>query len=353
MCSSDLAAVRSLPEDAVIVLTDTNRRRGERGAFGFRYGYTEAIGERPLVRDIHDQRLDVFPGTGDTSRTVTRIDGVRSVRASSYGSSFGYTPEERPAAAFDGNVTTAWTAETSDRQPRIAVTFTGPITTDHIGVAPLLAKARYPTRVAIRLDGGAPILRRLADPRTAPLGQLLRFPARRFQRLELQVLDTRARTRVDPASSRAQIGFTEIAVTDNTPGARTARLTQTQRVPTDLVRALGPRAASHPFVVLLTRETTMDRYGMRRAFLTPTARRFRVDGQARLSTRAGDAAVDALLGIPGADAGGVTVDSSQRSGDLRHRASTALDGDPSTWWIAVVGPKQRPRLDVKIGRAHV
>lgn len=344
----DPAALRSLPEDAVIVLTDTNRRRGERGAFGFRYGYTEATGESPLVPDIHDQRLDVFPGTGDASRTVTRLDGVRSVRASSYGSSFGYTPEERPAAAFDGNVTTAWTAETSDRRPRLAVTLDAPITTDHIGVAPLVAKVRYPTKVGLRFDGGPPIVRRLADPRTAPLGQLLRFPARRFQRLELEVLETRSRARVDPASSRAQVGFTEIAITDSAPGARTARLTQTQRVPTDLVRALGSRTATHPFVVLLTRESTMDRYGMRRAFTTPTPRRFRIDGQARLSTRAGDAAVDALLGIPGADAGGVTVDSSQRSGDLRHRASTALDGDPATWWVAVVGPKQRPQLEVTL-----
>ena len=48
--------------------------------------------------------------------------------------------------------------------------------------------------------------------------------------------------------------------------------------------------------------------------------------------------VDQLLGIPGADAGGVTARRPQRlPGDLQARASSAIDGDPSTAWSTPFG----------------
>src|SRR4051812_39933967 len=97
-----------MPAKAAPVVTDSNRRRAER-SLRHRYGYTETAGERAVIPDLHDQRLEVFPGASDTSHTVTEIDGLRSVRASTYGAQFGYSPGERPSAALDGNLATAWT----------------------------------------------------------------------------------------------------------------------------------------------------------------------------------------------------------------------------------------------------
>ena len=47
-----------------LVVTDTNRRQGRRwGSVRESEGYTERAGERPLLVDPTDNRLDVFPGS--------------------------------------------------------------------------------------------------------------------------------------------------------------------------------------------------------------------------------------------------------------------------------------------------
>src|SRR5207249_5732259 len=88
-----------------------------------------------------------------------------------------------------------------------------------------------------------------------------------------------------------------------------------------------------------------------RAFDVPAAREFDLAGTARISTTAPDELVDQLVGIPGADAGGITARSSARlPGDLQARASSAIDGDPSTAWITPFATPAGLWMGVDAGR---
>ncbi len=70
----------------------------------------------------------------------------------------------------------------------------------------------------------------------------------------------------------------------------------------------------------------------------PGARSFGVGGTARLATAAPDDVLDALLGVPGVDAGGITVRASEHlPGDVAARGSNAFDGDPTTAWSTAFG----------------
>ncbi|MBX3284902.1 MAG: discoidin domain-containing protein [Actinobacteria bacterium] len=114
------------------------------------------------------------------------------------------------------------------------------------------------------------------------------------------------------------------------------------RLPTDLMDVTGHDALDRPLAVVLTRLRVAGTVAVRsdpersmaRTLSLPDARSFAVTGQVRLSNRAvGDNVVDAALGVPGADDGGVTATSSRRlPGGLVNRAMAAIDGDPDTWW---------------------
>jgi arabinofuranan 3-O-arabinosyltransferase len=81
--ANDPAALRArLGDDATLVVTDTNRKRARRwSTVRDNYGYTEQAGEKPLVQDPSDARLDVFPDASDDAYTVTEQRGVKSVQA--------------------------------------------------------------------------------------------------------------------------------------------------------------------------------------------------------------------------------------------------------------------------------
>ena len=138
------SASRPATDGAVLVVTDSNRRRARRwSTVRENVGYTERPGEKPLVHDPSDARLDVFPGAGDDSYTVTEQRGA-TVQASAYGNPISYTPEDRPARAIDGDLRTAWKAGDFDAVDgeRIRVTLDQPVTTDHVDlVQPLTATA--------------------------------------------------------------------------------------------------------------------------------------------------------------------------------------------------------------------
>src|SRR5205823_10527920 len=92
-----------------------------------------------------------------------------------------------------------------------------------------------------------------------------------------------------------------------------------------------------------------DERSLTRAFDVPAAREFDLAGTARISTTASDELVDQLLGIPGADAGGVTARSSARlPGSVQARASSALDGDPSTAWTTPFGDPTGQWVEVTV-----
>lgn len=98
--------------DAAVIITDSNRDRAHHWRSSQDVaGFTESGGDGSdaLRIDEGDQRLPVFgPVPRADDQTIATLDGGLVVRASGYGEPFAYRPEQRPAMAVDGDVTTAW-----------------------------------------------------------------------------------------------------------------------------------------------------------------------------------------------------------------------------------------------------
>ncbi len=321
-----------LGSGADLVITDTNRRRARTwGAARDVTGYTEIAGEQPLVTNAGDERLTPFPDATDATRTVAIRRGVKLVRASTYGDSIRFTPEDRPSLALDGDLSTAWSegAGVDPLGARLVVELDAPVTTDHLTfVQPQNGlRTRSITEVGVRFDGGEVEKFALGPSSLTPEGQRVDFGSRAFQDLEVSVEGT-------DGGGASAVGFAEVGV----PGVQ---LHETIRLPKDLLAAAGARSLEHNLTVLLSRqrgsqseflrgdeEPTMDR-----ELELPQGRAFGVTGIARLDANAPDPVLDALLGVPDAAAGGVTASSSSHlEGDIAARARAAVDGNPATAW---------------------
>jgi hypothetical protein len=266
---------------------------------------------------------------------------VSSVAASDYGNPISYTPEDRAARAFDGDVDTAWRTGAFDdvRGDRIRVVLDEPITTDRINLVQPLKKPneRWITRAELRFDGGDPItidLDERASRRRA--GQTFRIPRRTFRTLEVTVRDTNL-GQVLNYGGVSPVGFAEIRVRDDAPGSRPVRVREVVQMPTDLLSTVGRSSRDHPLVLLMERERVIPvpprsdpEQSLVRSFSLPTARSFGLGGEVRLSPYLPDDEIDRLLGYTGP----VVATSSERlSGAPKDRASAALDGDPATAWV--------------------
>ena len=335
-------------QDADLLVTDTNRRRAHRwGSLREITGYTEQAGEEPPGYDPTDQRLEVFPTSGDDAATVTVLrprsepgitTGAR-VTATDYGNPITYTPDDRPALALDGDLDTAWRAGALGDPvgERLVIELDEPVTVGSVNlVQPLtLERNRWITDLRLHFDDGSSVDVAL-DERSRDedgSGQDVGFAPRQITRLELEVLGTNVgwRPRYEGLSG---VGFAEVRV----PGVGIEELV---RPPMDLLEAAGPSSLDHRLTWVLTRLRSNpaepvrgdEEEAMRRLLSVPTARSVSVAGTARLSAFAGDDVIDALVGLPDAAAGGVTATSGRRlAGSLRDRASAAIDGDPTTSW---------------------
>ena len=111
-------------------------------------GYTEQAGEKPLVADPSDARLDVFPGEPDRrATTTTQQRGVKTVQATAYGNTITYTPEDRAAARArrrpDHRVARRRRSATRSASTS-ASSSTAPITTDHVNLVQPLERRPQP-----------------------------------------------------------------------------------------------------------------------------------------------------------------------------------------------------------------
>ncbi len=330
---------RALDDDAHLVLTDTNRRQARRwGTVRENVGFTERAGEKPLVDDPTDNRLDVFPGSGDDTKTTVEQRGVVRVDATSYGNPVSYTPDDRPANAIDGDPRTAWRvgAFSDVTGERWEVELTAPAATNHITVLQPVtgSRNRFITKVRLRFDGHDPMDVSLdLSSRSAP-GQTIDIGSHTFTTLSIEILDTDVGYRPSYRGI-SPVGFAELDVAG-------AKVDEVVHLPTDLLTAAGPSSIDHPLDVVMTRQrgnpaeparTDDEETSIQRAFDLPTARGFAVEGDARLSARAPDTVLDTLLGRPDAQDGGVTATSTARlDGDLSAIASSAIDDDPATAW---------------------
>jgi arabinofuranan 3-O-arabinosyltransferase len=336
-----------LANDAVLVLTDTNRREARRwGTVRDNTGVTERPGQKPVEVDPKDQRLDLFPDADDDSFTVNDVEGGVWAEATSYGNSVSLTPEDDPANAVDGDPGTAWRIGgfSSATGETLRLTYRDPVTTDQMTLLQALGgvRNRFITEVEVSLDGGKPFTVELGkDSRTTDAtsdGQVVRFPKQSFSTMDITV------TKTDPGQLRrydgiSSVGFAEVGVVDQDGNRPLAD--DVIRLPKDLLDTAGKRSIDNQLAIVLTRQRVAGTVAVRsdpersmaRTFSLPDARQFQVVGQVRLANAASDDTVDAALGIPNADEGGVTATSKRRlPGGLSNRALNAIDGDPDTWY---------------------
>ncbi|MEZ5169424.1 MAG: alpha-(1-_3)-arabinofuranosyltransferase family protein [Acidimicrobiia bacterium] len=323
---------RVLGGDPQLVVTDTNRRRGQRWlTLRDQAGYTETAGEEPLADDPSDARLALFPDADD-NRSVTVIQGP-SARATGYGNPVTFTPDARPQLALDGDPSTAWTvAAFSDPVgERLEVTYPEPVTTGTVTLRQAPGN-RTITQAELRFDGDDPLVVDLGpeslDGQTVDVGE------RTFDTLDVEILAVDP----DPESyaGLSGVGFAEITV----PGVEPA--TERVRVPVDVTDALRDAGTGEPSLTYLFTRLRVsptdtirddDERRIARIFDVPANRAFSVAGVVRVRADDPRAAVEASLGLPGADDGGVDVTASDvLPGNARSRPAAALDGDRATAW---------------------
>ena len=322
--------------DASLVVTDTNRKQGTRwGSVRDNDGYTERAGEEPLETDLADNRLDVFPDADDDHRTVVEQRGGATAAASAYGNNVTYTPGDRATKAVDGDESTGWKVGAFDDPTGeyLVITTDEPVTTDRVTLLQNPGdKNRWISDVTLTFDGEDPVAVALdGTSRTSP-GQVVTFPERTFDTLRITI------DRTDPADAPsfrglADVGFAEVTI----PGV--GPIDEVVRPPVDLLDAAGEESIDRGLTYLFTRrggngiepDRSPEEPTMRRFVEGPVERAYTPYGRARLSRWTSDDVVDRLVGVPTRAQGGVTATSSERlPGDLRSRASSAVDGDPLT-----------------------
>lgn len=336
----------ALENDAALVLTDSNRKRGERwNTVRHTRGYTESADGGVLEEDLSDNRLPMFPDAGTDTQTITVNRSGIDARATTYGNEITYTPEERPANAIDDNPYTAWrTAAFNDaRGERLEVTHAEPVTTDNITLHQPITGAitRYITEVRLRFDGGDAVDVTLNDRSRGYSGQVITFPERTFSSLSIEILADSAGD-LPRFVGESSVGFSEVEIGNDMPA-----IDEMIRLPTDLLDAAGAESLDHPLAITLNRQrqdaTDVTRndeeHGLNRLFTLPTERDFTLNGLATISPRSEPETRDALLGRSHDGSVPWARSSSNLTGDIS-TASAAFDGDPATTWTSI---RSRPQ----------
>ena len=347
----------ALDDGAALLVTDSNRKRGERWTtIRHTRGLTEPANFTPLRTDYTDNRLPVFPDAGTSAESVAVEQGGVQATATSYGNPITFTTEERPSLAVDGDLDTAWrTAAFSDaRGERIDLHYSKPTTADRVRLTQVTngARNRYITKVRLRFDDGHPVDADLAVQSRDDPGQVVTFPKRTFRKLSVEIRADSAGT-VPRYAGLSSVGFAEIAV-----GTRPARQVEAIRLPTDLLSAAGAGSIDHPLALSLTRQrqdptdtTRLDEEAaLARVFDLPgDGRSFSIEGQVRLERRFEPLVIDEVLGRP--HDGSVTW--ARASSVLTGSTSTpamAVDGDPTTAWTTVRSQPDRAWLEINLPR---
>ena len=342
----------ALKPGATLVLTDSNRRQA------FRWdtltdvaGATLSAGQA-YPGDPQDHPLDLFPGAPADAQSITALAGVASVSSSESGNLFQYLPEDRPAEAVDGNLTTAWQVGPflDPRGQWWQVTFSGPRRADTVTlVQPQTGRHnQWITGATLWFDGSHPLHVVLGPSSRQPGGQVVSLPARTFRRLRVTIDDTN----VSPAQAQeggvSAVGLAEVRVAD-------VRATESVVMPRDLLSAAGAASAADRLAVVMTRwrvasatsradpEPAIDR-----TLWLPASRTFTLTGTVRIDTRASDGLVDQLLGRPGSATSTKATSTGRLDGEVADTAAAALDGNPSTAWTSPLGSAGQVRQSLTV-----
>ncbi len=354
---------RAMGAGAGLVLTDTNQLQGERwGGVTNNVGLVQQPGVPPtLMNDPSDYVNPLFKGETTADQTVASVSGVKSVRATGYGSAVDYTPENQPGNALDGDPSTAWEVQPAGNADgyRLQVALDKPVTTNHITLSQVQALnvKRTITSVTLLFDGKHPTKVNLGHDSLQSSGQVATFPTRTFSSLDVVIDSTTggAHQRFDGLNA---VGLSEVGI----PGV--APLTTTLRMPTDLLSQAGGASQSHALTILMNRLRAPNvpradpETHLSRQFSLPSSRTFLLGGTARISYKESDAQIENLTGVfanPAASATGavpiVGANSSGRLiGDLQSGALAAVDGNPATAWVTEQGDQDGSWLSYTLQR---
>ena len=339
---------------ATLVVTDGNRKRAQRwGTVRENNGYTEPAGSGPLVTDTKDTRLALFPNAGIDTYSVARYVGVADISASSYGNIVAYSPERRAANVLDGDLRTSWeVGGFSDVVgERVRITLDAPVSTDHVTVAQSNGN-RYITTLGVRLDGG-PLQRVVTDEAShTDIGQQIDLGGTRtFTTIEFSIVAANV-SGLQNYLAWSTAGIREITI----PGVRMEEQIATPR---DLLTTIGPASAANDLAVVLTRQRADPGEPFRadpeqrlvRNVALATSRVFALQTQGRVETRADGAQIDRVIGRPGRDAGYATASGTDfLAGAPLMRPSSAIDGDPTTYWSPNLGDQNGRSFHVELAR---
>lgn len=348
---------KQLARGATILLTDTNRKRGQRwGTVYDNYGYTETANEK-LPDDPGNQPMEIFPGAGTDSQTVAQQRGGISATASDYGNPVTYTPEDRPGNAIDGDTGTSWKVGgfSPVLNESLDLAYAQPQSADHLRIVQPYQglQDRFITKVALHFDDDPPVEETLTPASRSEAGQIINFPKRTFTKLSIEILATNIKSQTYFAGT-SPVGIAELQVGDEPP-----RLDEVIRLPTRTLAQAGRESNENPLAIVLTRIRTRpsnavrsdEELRMARVWSLPAARAFDLTGTLRISDRATDETIDRVLGQPDATAGGITATSSRHlAGSPAARASAAFDGDPKTAWTSGFLTNVGDWLDVALPR---
>jgi hypothetical protein len=271
----------ALAEGADLILTDTNRRRIQTWFYSIREtrGPTEQEGETLDEPSGYDARLDPLAAAGDDGRTVVRQVGG-SVSASITGGA--ERPESRAAAAVDGFVDTAWEIPArSAIGARWTVEVDDPAMVDGVTIVQSQRGDAGPAITSIRLTVGEdPPMDVVLDDRShTDEGQEIAVPGGAAERIDIEI------TGVTGPVADARVDLVGLAEVRSAIGP----VTETVRLPVDMLDRAGDDSLEHALDIVLTRlRLHPDTEGRRdeeraldRAFALPTPRAFSLSGTAR------------------------------------------------------------------------
>jgi arabinofuranan 3-O-arabinosyltransferase len=334
---------------ANLVVSDSNRRSGFissrlRGNVGHVMQATENVDSNGIV-------LDPFGTTGGTgAQTIAVLHGVRSI-TSPFSPEVTQFAEHRPFAALDGNVHTAWLADRwlAPERHHLDIAFDAPRDVPSIDLNPYS-------------DARGVVRHVLVDERLRfavhPGWNHLRLGLRHVSSLTIRMVDVKK----PKHGSAGGGGIRELRISG-------VRVTERLRSPVLLANALRGVSLDGDGLTYLFGRVTADAPSWRnptgglyqaglmrdqqdpepqlaRTFALPAARTFDARAWVRPRLHAPDDAFDRLAGAHG----DVVATGSERFGGAPlYRASSALDGDPQTAWVASWMPGRRAWLRWRTG----
>jgi arabinofuranan 3-O-arabinosyltransferase len=330
---------------ATLVFTDSNRRRFVAGSLTTQNKSATLGPTDPIPASLPS--YDLFPSRGSDDQTVALYSGLNSLRTPLF-EGLGLSPEDRPYAAFDGHLATAWVATVPDTHLRyIDLALKRPMSIASMRVHAHADILGGTSSLAVSVNGGA--------ERVYPLN---------FGWTTLPVNSTNVRTlRLRVAGvvlGQGLGGLDEVQI----PGLH---VQETLRLPTLLAQETRSMDLSHnPISVVLQRTTADFPYragseveaaqagnpndevdpepGLERDVTLPAARSFSLDGWASVKPGSSDLPLDRVTGIP---EGWRFLSSSRFEGWPIHRASSAFDGNPKTAWVGNFLKKQFAWISVR------